>query len=138
MGKLREVDDEARAIQSRLNTASSASLLDPTLIREGFTPVSTAEAWRMTNLRPGWAATGPGWREQADALDDADCGWLESQWEIAGGGGPELDMTWVTTETIGGGRLFGISDDSAFWPLALMVVAVVVCFGLPLLFVGGR
>jgi uncharacterized protein YwbE len=99
------------------------------LVRQGFTfdsvidmspdPGLPETIERSRDLRPAWAAKDPRWREQADALDATDRAWIEHQWEIAGGAGPEVDTTWVTTEAVG----------PPDWPL---VAAVAILVGLVL------
>lgn len=90
---------------------------------------------RISNQRPGWLTDDTAWRDQLQAMDLDDVRWIERHWENAGGTPPAVDTSWVTTETIGG-RVFGV--DSVFWPIATLVVGIVVCFGGAMLVGGGQ
>ena len=96
------------------------------LRREGFTLNSAGAAldwWKCTNLRPAWAPGDERWREQANVLDPDDLAWIEHQWEIAGGPAPEVDTTWVTTETLG----------EPSWPVVLAAAIALVAGGVMIL-----
>jgi hypothetical protein len=76
----------------------------------------------LSNQRPGWLADNETWRNHLDAMTGDDTAWTERHWELAGGAKPDLDMMWVTTETIGG--------TTWAWPVVLAFWALVI--GLPI------
>ena len=88
---------------------------------------------RISNMRPAWLADDRSWSDQLQAMDLTDIRWVERHWRDAGGAEPSLDTSWVTYEKASD-RFLGVSMESVFWPLATLVVALVVCFGLPMLF----
>lgn len=62
-----------------------------------------------SNLRPGWLADDQEWTHQLRALDPADVSWFQHHWEMAGGGKPQVDTSWITYETIDGARAGGFT-----------------------------
>ncbi len=54
---------------------------------------------RISNMRPAWLADDNEWSGQLQALQlDEDIRWIESQWELAGGPGPQVDTSWIKLE----------------------------------------
>jgi hypothetical protein len=91
---------------------------------------------RISTLRPAWLTDDTAWSDQLQAMDlDEDIRWIERHWADAGGAKPAVDTSWLTYHKAGPVREFG--EQSVFWPLATLVVFIVVCFGGLMLFVGG-
>lgn len=53
---------------------------------------------RLSNLRPAWLPD-TDWRDRLTAMADDDVDWIETQWQLAGGGTAQVDTSWVTFTT---------------------------------------
>lgn len=63
-----------------------------------LTPEDLAADPRISNLRPAWLADDRAWRDQLQAMTEADAKWFAAQWALAGGPEPSVDRSWVTVE----------------------------------------
>jgi hypothetical protein len=79
---------------------------------ERLEPVDVRPDPRFSNLRPAWLVDDEQWRDQLQALPRDDAVWIAEQWEMAGGAEPDIDRSWMRTETIG--------DPHWAWPVLIL------------------
>ena len=75
---------------------------------------------KISNLRPAWLSDDKQWRAQLEAMEPFEVRWIEHHWDLADGGKPGVDTSWITMTTVGG-------EPHWAWPIVL--VGCLVVFG---------